>query len=140
MKEKLNKNCIPKNCEKYIKNNLKLIERRKKEKIEEENKYNGSNYDKFKKIKFNCKGPLYQNKKLNIKNIKKEKEEEDFIIHFTLPNKKIIDFPVNVNEDMEEKVDEFCKIYCLNDNIKEKIINQIETFKDSYEQESDNDD
>ena len=37
---------------------------------------------------------------------------------------------------MEEKVDELCLIYSLNDNIKEKIINQIETYIDLYKQES----
>ena len=105
-------------------------------KIEEENKYNGNNYEKIKKIKFKCKGALYEPKKIHNEKIMKDIEDKDsFTFQIKLPNKKDINLTININENIEQKVEEFCKIYSLNNNIKEKIINQIESNIELYQQE-----
>ena len=133
LKEKFEKNSIPKNCKKYIRKNLELIRKKKEEKIKEEQKYNGSNFDKVKKIVFKCEGPLYeQNKDRKRKN----KENKNISIMIKLPNGKDVTLDVNLDENIEEKIDDFCKIYSLNDNIKEKIINQIETYINIVERDS----
>ena len=131
------KNRIPENCKKYIKKNLELIKRKNEMKIEEEeNKYNGNNYEKIKKIKFKCEGALYEPKKIHNEKIMKDIEDKDsFTFQIKLPNKKDINLIININENIEQKVEEFCKIYSLNNNIKEKIINQIESNIELYQQE-----
>ena len=48
--------------------------------------------------------------------------EEDFYIDIKIPNGKIIKLKVNANEDINKKIIEFCKIYGLNENIKQKLI------------------
>ena len=123
LKKQFEKNKIPKNCYKYIRKNIELIEKKKEEKIKEEEKYNGSNYEKVRKIKFNCEGNLY-NKKKEIKQLKKK---YDITVKIKLPNENDAIINVNLNDDIEKKVEDFCKIYSLNDNIKEKIFNQIKT-------------
>ena len=140
-KKKFEKNCIPNNCKNYIKKNLELIKRRKEMKIEEEDKYNGNNYEKIRKIKFRCEGPLYEQKKVKNENINKEREIKDnFNVKIKLPNKKDINLTINLNENIEHKVEKLCKIYSLNNNIKEKIINQIESYREIYKKkEEDND-
>ena len=141
-KKQFEKNDIPDNCKKYIKKNLEIIKRKKELKLEEENKYNGTNYEKIRKIKFKCKGPLYEPKKI-YKNEKINKEikindKNNFTVKIKLPNKKDINLTVNINENIKQKVEKLCKIYSLNDNIKEKIINQIESYKEIYNQEGHN--
>ena len=141
-KKQFEKNDIPDNCKKYIKKNLEIIKRKKELKLEEENKYNGTNYEKIRKIKFKCKGPLYEPKKI-YKNEKINKEikindKNNFTVKIKLPNKKDINLTININENIKQKVEKLCKIYSLNDNIKEKIINQIESYKEIYNQEGHN--
>ena len=131
IKQKFKKNRIPKNCCRYINKNLELIKRKNEERIKEENKYNGSNYEKVRKIKFNCEGSLYKPKKIK-KEIKKEK---GMSVQIKLPYGKMVKLNIDLNEDVEKKVDEFCKIYSLNENIKRKIINQIENYKNIYKEE-----
>ena len=131
IKQKFKKNCIPKNCNRYINKNLELIQRKKEEKIKEEKKYNGSNYENVRKIKFNCEGSLYKPKKIK----KEKKEEKGMSVQIKLPYGKMVKLNIDLNEDIEKKVDEFCKIYSLNGNIKRKIINQIETYKKIYEED-----
>ena len=136
------KNSIPKNCKNYIKKNLDLINKKKEEKLKEEKKFRGDNYEEAKKIKFDCKGPLYKNKK----EIEKEKEEEctknkkkeekNFSVEIRLPNEKILNISINLNEDIKKKVENLSKIYSLNESIKEKLINQIEAYKDSFQTNS----
>ena len=128
LKKQFEKNKIPKNCYKYIRKNLELIDKKKEEKIKEEEKYNGSNYEKVKKIKFNCEGHLYDKKK----EIKKLKKVNDLTVKIKLPNDNDVAININLNENIDKKVEDFCKIYSLNDNIKEKIINQIKTHLDNY--------
>ena len=141
-KKQFEKNDIPDNCKKYIKKNLEIIKRKKELKLEEENKYNGTNYEKIRKIKFKCKGPLYEPKKI-YKNEKINKEikindKNNFTVKIKLPNKKDINLTVNINENIKQKVEKLCKIYSLDNNIKEKIINQIESYKEIYNQEGHN--
>ena len=141
-KKQFKKNDIPDNCKKYIKKNLEIIKRKKELKLEEENKYNGTNYEKIRKIKFKCKGPLYEPKKI-YKNEKINKEikindKNNFTVKIKLPNKKDINLTVNINENIKQKVEKLCKIYSLDNNIKEKIINQIESYKEIYNQEGHN--
>jgi len=131
IKQKFKKNRIPKNCSRYINKNLELIKRKNEERIKEENKYNGSNYEKVRKIKFNCEGSLYKPKKIK-KEIKKEK---GMSVQIKLPYGKMVKLNIDINEDVEKKADEFCKIYSLNENIKRKIINQIENYKNIYKEE-----
>ena len=109
-------------------------------KIEEEDKYNGNNYEKIRKIKFKCEGPLYEQKKVKNENINKEREIKDnFNVKIKLPNKKDINLTINLKENIEHKVEKLCKIYSLNNNIKEKIINQIESYREIYKKkEEDN--
>ena len=138
-KKNFEKNSIPENCKKYIKKNLEIIKRKKEIKLEEENKYNGNNYEKIRKMKFKCKGPLYEPKKIcRDEIINKELEindKDNFMVKIKLPNKRDINLNININENIEQKVEKFCKIYSLNGNIKEKIINQIEAYKEIYNQE-----
>ena len=141
-KKQFEKNDIPDNCKKYIKKNLEIIKRKKELKLEEENKYNGTNYEKIRKIKFKCKGPLYEPKKI-YKNEKINKEikindKNNFTVKIKLPNKKDINLTININENIKQKVEKLCKIYSLDNNIKEKIINQIESYKEIYNQEGHN--
>ena len=141
-KKQFEKNDIPDNCKKYIKKNLEIIKRKKELKLEEENKYNGTNYEKIRKMKFKCKGPLYEPKKI-YKNEKINKEikindKNNFTVKIKLPNKKDINLTININENIKQKVEKLCKIYSLDNNIKEKIINQIESYKEIYNQEGHN--
>ena len=121
---------------------MDLINKKKEEKLKEEKKFRGDNYEEAKKIKFDCKGPLYKNKK----EIEKEKEEEctknkkkeekNFSVEIRLPNEKILNISINLNEDIKKKVENLSKIYSLNESIKEKLINQIEAYKDSFQTNS----
>ena len=121
---------------------MEIIKRKKELKLEEENKYNGTNYEKIRKMKFKCKGPLYEPKKI-YKNEKINKEikindKNNFTVKIKLPNKKDINLTININENIKQKVEKLCKIYSLHDNMKEKIINQIESYKEIYNQEGHN--
>ena len=56
----------------------------------------------------------------------------DLTVKIKLPNDNDVAININLNENIDKKVEDFCKIYSLNDNIKEKIINQIKTHLDNY--------
>ena len=40
-----------------------------------------------------------------------------------LPNEKILNISINLNEDIKKNVENLCKIYSLNESKKEKLIN-----------------
>ena len=146
----------PKGSQKYIKRNRSFIHKKQEERKREEDKYTGRNYEKIMKMNFQPpkikdleKEEKYEDKEYINKICKKYKisfpddiiyknennknlDEEDFYIDIKIPSGKIVKLKVNVNEDINKKVIEFCKIYGLNDNIKQKLIKKFEEYKEYY--------
>ena len=141
IKTKFLNNKQPKGSQKYIKRNLSFIKKKEENKKREEDKYTGSNYEKIMRMNFQLPKIKYFEKEKNNDdkediNHKSENSinsnEEDFYIDIKIPNGKIIKLKVNANEDINKKIIEFCKIYGLNENIKQKLIKKVEKYKDYY--------
>ena len=62
-------------------------------------------------------------------------DDDSYIIEIIIPNGKTIPFKFNSNDDINEKVEEFCKIYNLKDSIKQKLINVLEEYKNNSSQD-----
>ena len=134
----------PKGTQSYIKRNRAKIKQKEEERKKEEDLYTGKNYEKIRGM--NIKPPKikdieeYNNKLYNINNKqdnyyceKMEKsDDEDFDIDIKIPNGKIIKLKFNINDDIYQKAEEFCKIFSLNDSLKQKLIKKFEEYKNDY--------
>ena len=141
----------PKGYDQYIKRNRNIIKKKEEEKKKEEDKYTGRNYDKIKKMDFNLPDindmkykkdsqKLCNKYYLTDPNYIKENEDnsdddDSYIIEILIPNGKTISFKFNSNDDINEKVEELCKIYNLKDSIKQKLINSLEKYKNNSSQD-----
>ena len=59
-------------------------------------------------------------------------DDEDFDIDIKIPNGKIIKLKFNINDDIYQKAEEVCKIFSLNDSLKQKLIKKFEEYKNDY--------
>ena len=127
LKKKFKINKVPNGYNQYINRNRKIINLKEEEKLKEKNKYDGSNYEKVKKIKFKCEGNLYnpKNKEKKKEEEKEQKDKENIEISIKLLNNKIARLKLNKNDDINQKVENFCKIFCLNSNYQQILIKGI---------------
>ena len=87
------------------------------------------------KEKYNI-SPSYNinnNKKENYCEKYEKSDDEDFDIDIKIPSGKIIKLKFNINDDINRKAEEFCKIFSLNDSLKQKLIKKFEEYKNFYE-------
>ena len=77
----------------------------------------------------NTNSSIYMNKSKNSfdnknssANKNDDEDENNYEIEIKLPNGKKIKLKFNFNDDIYKKVDDFCKIFELNENIKQRII------------------
>ena len=132
-----------------------FIQKKKEEKLKEQEKYTGSNYEKMRKM--NIQPPkikdmenyykkeiekICDKNQLSIPDFMNEENsldnKEDFYsIQIKIPSGKSVTLKIYESDDINQKVKEFCKIYSLNDNIKRKIINKIKEFTQEEEEDDD---
>ena len=145
----INNNEKPKGYQSFIKRNLSAIKKKKKDKKEEEDRYTGRNYEKTMKMKFQPpkikdmednykKGGLCEKNHFTfpdfINDDNENSDTEDSTIEIKIPNGKIVKFKFDINEDINKIVENFCKIYSLRDNVKQKLIKKIEEIKNYFNQ------
>ena len=145
----------PKGYQKYIKKNLSFIKKKESERLKEEEKYIGKNYEKIKKMnilppkikdinKFNKDEikKLYEKNNLLLPDFMNNENDnsnnEDFYtVEIKIPNGKKVNMKINHNEDIDKKIENFCKIYSLNDKVKRKLIKKILEYKNYYYNDDD---
>ena len=145
----------PKGFERYVRRSRSFIQKKKEEKLKEQEKYTGSNYEKLRKM--NIQPPkikdmenyykkeiekICDKNQLSIPDFMNEENsldnKEDFYsIQIKIPSGKSVTLKIYESDDINQKVKEFCKIYSLNDNIKRKIINKIKEFTQEEEEDDD---
>ena len=143
----------PKGFDRYVRRSRSFIQKREEEKKKEKEKYSGSNYEKLRKM--NIMPPkikdmenyyireiekLCEKNQLSLPDFMREdtsfeNNENYFCIQIKIPNGKTVKLKINESDDINQKVEEFCRIYTLNDNIKRKIINKIEEFAQDEDDE-----
>ena len=133
--------------EKYVIRTRKgIIERARKNYIKTKIPI-GENYEKIKKMKIKPLNitDLKNFKKNEIKNIihknnlnityednESDGNDDYFTIDLKLPNGKIRKIKVYEKDDPIEIAENFCKTYKIKDNIKEKLVMNIKSFKEKY--------
>ena len=142
----------PKGYDDYIKRNRDAIEKKKLMKKIEEEKKSGKNYEKMKKSKlkpFNITDLNEKNKKTkklppeNLSNKNEENNNEKneamiddiyITIDIKIPNGLLKPLKIynKNNNDTIDKVNEFCKIYSINDENKKMIIKKVIQCKNAF--------
>jgi hypothetical protein len=145
----------PKGFERYVRRSRSYIQKKKEEKLKEQKKYTGSNYEKLRKKKIQPPKikdienyykkeieKICERNQLSMPDFMSEENsldnKEDFYsIQIKIPSGKSVKLKIYESDDINQKVEEFCKIYSLNDNIKRKIINKIKEFTQEEEEDDD---
>ena len=145
----------PKGFERYVRRSRSFIQKKKEEKLKEQEKYTGKNYEKMRNM--NIQPPkikdmenyykkeikkLYDKNQISMPDFMNEEnsldnKEEFYSIQIKIPSGKLVQLKIYESDDINQKVEEFCKIYTLNDNIKKKIINKIKEIIQDEEDEDD---
>jgi hypothetical protein len=144
----------PNGYKRYVERNLSFLKKKEIEKKLEEDKYTGKNYEKTMKMRIHPpnitdieKPKINHNNSViygkcgkhmslfSTNNYSDISDTEDSTIEIKIPNGKIVKLKIDINEDMNKKADEFCKIFSLNDNIKKKLIKKFEEFRKYYNQD-----
>jgi len=110
----------PKGYDEYIIRNRKEIINKEKLKEKMEKIPCGENYERIKRrtiTPFNITDMR--------KDRKKEKKEECFIMKIKIPNGQMRTLKININSDPYKIANDFCKIYSIKDNVKQKLIKNI---------------
>ena len=143
-----NKEIKQKGYNNYIRRNREVIKQKEEKKKKEEDLYTGKNYEKTIKMNFqppnikdfentnrtagiNKRRNSFENK-YSSENKNDDEDDDNYEIEIKLPNGKKIKLKFNSNDDIYKKVDDFCKIFALNENIKQRIIKSVKEFRDSY--------
>ena len=141
----------PKGYEEYSQKMREGIIRRAKKKFKENQIPTGENYEKVKnaniqpfditdlrkgkKVEMN-----YNSESNNKKNVKENviNEEECFNIQIKIPNGKERVIKVYLNDEPYDIADNFCKTYCLKEEIKERLAKTILNYRNIYLQTRNN--
>ena len=110
----------PKGYDEYIIRNRKEIINKEKLKEKMEKIPCGENYERIKRrtiTPFNITDMK--------KDRKKEKKEECFIMKIKIPNGQMRTLKININSDPYKIANDFCKIYSIKENVKQKLIKNI---------------
>ena len=123
------RNKKPKGFEKYVERTRSFIKKKELEKIEDENKRFGKNYDKIMASKISF--PKYKESSTIEKRAKKD-EEVFFNIDVKIGNETR---PLKIfkGDDVTEKVNNFCQIYKIGYNEKKKILTKIKDFNSLFQ-------
>ena len=123
------RNKKPKGFEKYVERTRSFIKKKELEKIEDENKRFGKNYDKIMAAKISF--PKYKESSTNEKRAKKD-EEVFFNIDVKIGNETR---PLKIfkGDDVTQKVNNFCQIYKIGYNEKKKILTKIKDFNSLFQ-------
>lgn len=132
----------------FIKRNRAVIRQKEENKKKEEEMLTGSNYEKTIKMKFqppkikdleSTNANSYISKNSRDNSYINSNDDDNYEIDIKIPNGKIIKFKFNIKDDINKKVDDICKIFDLNENIKQKIIKRVEEIRDYYINEEEDD-
>ena len=133
----------PKGSEEYIKRNRSFIEFKKREKIKEENRIIGKNYEKIKNKKVILPKIKDLEPNTNI-SIQKDKRIEDdikniinnefFIIQIKTAKGRIKPLKIYIHNNPIETVYNFCIINNIKKETKEKIIKKVKELTKIYEE------
>ena len=132
----------------FIKRNRAVIRQKEENKKKEEEMLTGSNYEKTIKMKFqppkikdleSTNANSYISKNSRDNSDINSNDDDNYEIDIKIPNGKIIKFKFNIKDDINKKVDDICKIFDLNENIKQKIIKRVEEIRDYYINEEEDD-
>ena len=139
----------PKGSEEYIKRNRSFIEFKKKEKIKEENRMVGKNYEKIRnqkvilpKIKDLEPNNNFTKQKDNKKdyNADGDGNYEYFNIQVKTAKGRIKPLKIYINKNPIETVNNFCVINNIKKETKEKIIKKVKEMTKIYEELKSNED
>ena len=151
----LNKNKNPRGYEDYIERNRSVIQKKEYQKKIQEDKIYGKNYDKIHNMKikpFNITDLNENKKKKKINEISREQSSNDFgnnsekekvqniiddiyiTIEVKIPNGQLKPLKIyNKNyNDTVELVNNFCKIYSINNENRKIIIKKVLQYKNSF--------
>ena len=119
----------PKGFEKYVERTRSFIKMKEDEKIEEENKRYGRNYDKI--MASRLKSQKFLEPKTDEKAEKKD-DEVFFNIDVKIGNEKK---PLKIfkGDDVMEKINNFCQMYKIGYNEKKKILKKIKEFNSLFQ-------
>ena len=132
LKKSLNSTEKPKGFDEYQKKMREGIIKATEKKYMEKNI--GQNYEKIKKKNiqpFNITDLKKNNDKKDFK-----KDEQFFTIQIKIPNGKERHIKVYLNEDPYDVADNFCKTYCLKNEVKERLAKTILNFRNLYLQKN----
>ena len=132
LKKSLNSTEKPKGFDEYQKKMREGIIKATEKKYMEKNI--GQNYEKIKKKNiqpFNITDLKKNNDKKDFK-----KNEQFFTIQIKIPNGKERHIKVYLNEDPYDVADNFCKTYCLKNEVKERLAKTILNFRNLYLQKN----
>ncbi len=132
LKKSLNSTEKPKGFDEYQKKMREGIIKATEKKYMEKNI--GQNYEKIKKQNiqpFNITDLKKNNDKKDFK-----KNEQFFTIQIKIPNGKERHIKVYLNEDPYDVADNFCKTYCLKNEVKERLAKTILNFRNLYLQKN----
>ena len=115
----------PKGYNEYIIRNRKEILNKEKLKEKKEKISYGENYEKLKRRAITP---------FNITDMKKEKQKNNdyFIMKIKIPNGQMKSIKINIESDPYKIANEFCKVYSIKENMKQKLIKNIINCQNTY--------
>jgi len=116
----------PKGYNEYIIRNRKEILNKEKLKEKKEKISYGENYEKLKRRAITP---------FNITDMKKERKKNNddyFIMKIKIPNGQMKSIKINIESDPYKIANEFCKVYSIKENMKQKLIKNIINCQNTY--------
>ena len=78
------------------------------------------------------KGIKSNNNEINSNENESDEKEEYFNLQIKLPNGKMQTLKIYENDDANEVVEEFCKIHSIDDNVKNKLVDNIQIWQKQF--------
>lgn len=142
MNRNFNNNKKPKGYKEYVRRNRAAIDEKEKQRKIIEDKTYGKNYEKIcdmKKKPLNIRYLTKDKEKNNINDKSKSKEKNKIInnifvtIEIKINNGQLKPFKIYKNQNnTEETVDNFCKMFNINEEDKKEIYNQVIHYKNVF--------
>ena len=116
----------PKGYNEYIIRNRKEILNKEKLKEKKEKISYGENYEKLKRRAITPFNITDMKKKI------KKNNDDYFIMKIKIPNGQMKSIKINIESDPYKIANEFCKVYSIKENMKQKLIKNIINCQNTY--------